>query len=272
MENSTMQNKIITYISFSLFIIVFFLYVGGIIKLDKYSFVLVVLFAVPFIATYLESLNIFGNHFNFRKSIDKIEDYTIKATEESKKQTQDNINKTYNEYPIAFSTEQSRELIEKDSTLALAALRIEIEKSLKVFCNKLKIGNSEKVPLNKIVNGLNEIKVLNDYQANALKEIIFASNKAIHGKNISDNDAREIIDLAEQLSRSFAIGYVPNFNKNLDYKKQGLICEWEHCIEYQPLKPNRDEESCKIFGHDCPGGKETCVNCKKEISDLADRL
>ncbi len=230
------------------------------------------LLAVPFIATYLESLNLFGNHFNFRKSIDKIEDLTAKATEESQKNTQDNANTTFNEYPIAFSVEQSRELIEKDSTLALASLRIEIEKSLKIFCKKLRIENSENVTLNKIVNGLNKIKVLNDYQANALKEILMASNQAIHGKTISNNDAREIIDLAEKLSKSFAIGYVPNFNKNLDYEKQGLVCEWEHCIEYQPLKQNRDDESCKIFGHDCPGGKETCINCKKEIRDLSDRL
>ena len=238
-----------------------------IVKFDKFSFLLTLILAVPFISTYLDSLNIFGNNFNFKKSIDKIENLTNKATvvlQESNENKQNNIKK----YPSAFSILQSKELLSMDSTLALASLRIEIEKSLKTVCDKLNLKNYQNTPLNIIIQQLNKIGVLNNYHVDALREILKVSNKAIHGGNITDDEAGKIVDLAEKLSMSFAIGYVPNFNINKDYKEQGLICEWEHCIEFQPLKPKPDELSCKIFGHDCPGGKETCQKCDKTLNNV----
>lgn len=212
-------------------------------------------------------MNIFGNKFNFKKSIDKIENLTAKATKEAQESL---INKSENiaKYPSAFPVSQSKELLSIDSTLAIASLRIEIEKSLKALCLKLNIKNAEKTSLRKIIQGLHEINILSAYHVDALKEILITSNKAIHGGIITKNEAKKIIDLAEQLSKSFGIGYIPNFNINLDYKEQGLICEWEHCIEFMPLKSERDEASCKVFGHDCPGGKEFCKKCDKTLNDV----
>lgn len=262
-----MSCKPITYCSFFTFIIINILSFIGYIKFDKYTFLLTIILSIPFISSYLDSLNILGNNFNFRKSIDKIENLTIKATQEVENSAESK-KEISTKYPSAFSVSQSKELLVKDSTLALASLRIEIEKNLKAFSSKTNIENNEKTSLRKIIQNLNKIGVLSNYHVEALNEILLVCNKAIHGTNVSDSEAKKIIDLAEQLALSFGIGYIPNFNKNNNYKQQGLICEWEHCIEFQPLKSIPDESSCKIFGHDCPGGKETCQKCNKTIKDI----
>jgi len=51
-----------------------------------------------------------------------------------------------------------------------------------------------------------------------------------------------------------------------DYKKRGLFCEYEYCIEEQPLIGG--ELRCPVWGHDCPGGIEKLKTCGKEISGI----
>ena len=54
-----------------------------------------------------------------------------------------------------------------------------------------------------------------------------------------------------------------------DYEKRGLFCEYEYCIEEQPLHPTgKDDPSCPIFGHNCPGGIEKVKTCGKSIYDI----
>jgi len=59
----------------------------------------------------------------------------------------------------------------------------------------------------------------------------------------------------------------PGYNKvveNPDWREMGLFCEWEHCIEMMLLRCHRDENSCPIFGHDCPGGPKRTRKCVVE--------
>lgn len=51
-----------------------------------------------------------------------------------------------------------------------------------------------------------------------------------------------------------------------DYKKKGLFCEYEYCIEEQPLEHGK--LSCPVWGHDCPGGIEKLKTCNKRITDI----
>lgn len=60
------------------------------------------------------------------------------------------------------------------------------------------------------------------------------------------------------------LGYIKRFEPNDAFIKQGIICHWEHCIEYMPLDNN--ENSCPIFGHNCPSGKEQVVICREELN------
>ena len=54
-----------------------------------------------------------------------------------------------------------------------------------------------------------------------------------------------------------------------DYKEKGLFCEYEYCIEEQPLHLNgNDTLSCSVWGHNCPGGINKILTCGKKISDM----
>lgn len=51
-----------------------------------------------------------------------------------------------------------------------------------------------------------------------------------------------------------------------DYINKGLFCEYEYCIEEQPLE--HGELSCPVWGHDCPGGIAKIETCGKRISNV----
>ena len=59
-----------------------------------------------------------------------------------------------------------------------------------------------------------------------------------------------------------------NFAPNLDFEAQGLVCEYEHCIEHMPLGEPSDD-SCPLFGHDCPGGRRRIATCPPAQAMLA---
>lgn len=48
-------------------------------------------------------------------------------------------------------------------------------------------------------------------------------------------DALRVLAVAETLNDSFALGYSLNFEANEEWRDQGLICQYEHCIENMPL-------------------------------------
>lgn len=71
-------------------------------------------------------------------------------------------------------------------------------------------------------------------------------------------------------------GYSRLFEPNPHWKEQKGCCEWEHCIENMPFsahlegkKPERDERSCPVFGHDCPSKDlEKIAECRKEFKKM----
>lgn len=70
-----------------------------------------------------------------------------------------------------------------------------------------------------------------------------------------------------------AMGYVPIFKPNYAFDSQKrTACEWEHCIEFMPLEKDRTENSCSIFGHNCPEGKIRTSQCKAIKEELMKKL
>ena len=155
----------------------------------------------------------------------------------------------------------AKEVIDSDHVLALASLRIEIEKKLRLAANFFKLG-SAKNRLSENIDALMYKEILSSEQVSALRKIIDMCNKAVHGYDVSKREAKDIINLMEELNQSFSIGYSIDFTKNRDYKKHGLECEWEHCIEFMPLESVTTEKSCPIFGHNCPEGSHKVSECK----------
>ncbi|HEY9833545.1 MAG TPA: DUF4145 domain-containing protein [Stenomitos sp.] len=227
--------------------------------LDTFSMGLLFLLAIPLLSPFLKKAKWFGAEFNFKEDIKRatklVEKSEAKAKEISSKQGKKEV-----EFKT-FTTETARQLLGSDPNLALAALRIEIERVLTAAVAKIDASSKPK-SLRDSINTLYQAQMLSEEQQEALQTICNSANKAVHGADVSKAEAEEIIGLAERLDNSFSFGYSVNFKPNKDYAKQGLTCAWEHCIELFPIQEERGELSCHVFGHDCPGGVKAKKVCK----------
>ncbi|MFH1372967.1 MAG: DUF4145 domain-containing protein [bacterium] len=236
--------------------------------LDSYSVGLVFLLAIPLLAPFLKKAKWFGAEFDFKENIQQL----VNLVEESREEKRE-IEEEKRPVDIieTFSAESAMNLVEQDPNLALAALRIEIERILRLAYHTLiDPDSSSKNGIGFLVKKLHEHDTIGDHQRDAIHQITKLCNEAVHGGKVSIRDAIEVINLTIELSQSFSLGYSINFQPNPEYEEQGLLCEWEHCVEHFPLRENRDDRSCHVFGHDCPGGIGTRAKCHKSIDDLPD--
>jgi len=229
--------------------------------LDKYSMGLLFLLAIPLLFPFLKKAKWFGAEFEFKDAIEE----TKKLVEASEKQVSEISEKpdAKTNFFETFRTQTARELVDKDPNLSLAAIRIEIEKLLS---NNITTLISDKAlkqkSLRQYIKWYLEEGLINNSQADALITITNMCNKAVHGASVTRDEAEEIIELTERLNISFSIGYSINTKPNLEYKNQGLSCEWQHCVEHFPITEERTNLSCPVFGHNCPGGIDAVKNCK----------
>jgi len=235
-------------------------------KVDVFTILILFILSIPFVAPYLRKAKLPGVEFEFKEEIREARELVKLSVEQAEKAESAGRKKIL---PFeTFKLSAARELLDSDPVLALAALRIEIEKRLRSVADFLNLPTRYKWSIPKLIETLRKKDLLYFEQITALQKIIYMCNKAIHGFLVSNENAREIIDLAEELNNSFSVGYSVDFSPNPDYAKHGLICEWEHCIEWMPLTEERTECSCPVFGHNCPGGVEKVSKCGKTLEDI----
>jgi len=233
---------------------------------DGITILIFFILSIPFVAQYLRKAKFPGAEFEFKEEIRETQKLVKMSVEQAEKAESAGEAKIL---PFeTFNLSVVRGLLDSDPILALAALRIEIEKKLRSAADFLDLSTRDKLSISKLIEGVSRKELLSFEQITALQKIVNMCNKAIHGSLISGEEAKEIIDLAEELNKTFSIGYSIGFSPNLDYEKHGLICEWEHCIEWMPLTEERTEYSCPVFGHNCPGGVEKVSKCGKTIKDI----
>lgn len=235
--------------------------------IDKYSMGFIGLLAIPLLFPFLKKAKWFGAEFEFKEEIRKTKILVEKSEEQAK------ASQTYPEKPSiylkTFKIATAKQLLYVDPNLSLASIRIEIErvlsKGITIF-----MDNSSKKPrtLREHIKWYLNHNVISEFQADALITISNMCNKAVHGADVTIEEAEEIMELTERLNNSFAVGYSINFEQNIDFENNGLVCEWEHCVEYFPLAEKRNDLSCPVFGHDCPGGIESRAKCNKSIEDI----
>jgi hypothetical protein len=229
--------------------------------------ILLILF-LPDLARYLKRARILGAEFEFKEKIEEIKKNVQSSVEKAKKDEKAGKYKISPFETFKVSAVKKVLELESDPSLALAALRMEIERKLRTIADFLDIPEKERMPLFIIIEALGKKEMLYSEQMRALREIIILCNKAIHGYNVKKEEAEEIIHLVNVLNMSFPVGYSIDISPNLDYKKHGLVCEWEHCIESMPLTEKHTEKSCLLFGHNCPGGIQKIKKCGKTIKDF----
>ena len=231
---------------------------SNIFAVDYLTITILLILSIPFFSQFLKRAKVPGAEFEFREEIESTKKVVQESIEKAKSKTK------CKSKPLPFETfnlNMVKELLDSDPTLALASLRIEIEKKLRLAVKSFKLPIERRSVLSEIIEVLRDRDVLSSEQVTALRKIIDMCNKAIHGYDVSVIEAKEIIQLTENLNQSFPIGYSISFAPNKDYKEQGLVCEWEHCIEHLPLKQRTTNQSCPIFGHNCPGGADKVSEC-----------
>jgi hypothetical protein len=96
-----------------------------------------------------------------------------------------------------------RDIAESDPTLALAGLRIEIE----ILANNLAIGFKLEPPKNHSVNSLlrllRERGAITSEQMKLAQQILAICNRAIHGQDVTLEEALDVIDVASVLTSDF---------------------------------------------------------------------
>ena len=256
---------------------------GG-FRLDWYALAALFILTIPLTANYLRAARIPGASFEFRDEIDNARraversvdvsagfDAELHTAEQpTSREKAANVDEHATRSLHGFTTfdlDQVDALVESDPVLALAALRIEIEKKLGFAVRFLGLSKIRYVPVSDSIRLL-----LGDYpkmpyyivpdQAEALSRILRLCQKAVHGIPVSQAEAKQIVQLAHELEESFPVGYSINFTPVENYEDHGLMCEWEHCIEHMPLADPKTDLSCPVFGHDCPGGKSLSLTCR----------
>jgi hypothetical protein len=95
-----------------------------------------------------------------------------------------------------------RSLAETDLVVALAKLRIEIETRLRRIENRMDPAAAKRdrpTPLASIIRKLASQEVLEADLGESIRDVVSICNRAIHGEDIRDVDARQIIDTGAEL-------------------------------------------------------------------------
>ena len=170
--------------------------VGGffpnVFKINAFIILIFFILAIPTVTPYLKEAIFPGAKFVFKDEIIKTKELMQKSPVEEK--MQEGVL-----HCEPFNLISAREQIESDHILALAVLRIEIEKKLKKEVEFLDISEKERKRLPQIINVLQRREIILPEQISALKKILNMCNKAVHGEVISKSEANQIIDLADEL-------------------------------------------------------------------------
>lgn len=226
---------------------------------DSTSILLFFMLGIPLASKYLKNAKFLGSEFNFKEEIKQTE----RHIEETDKKIKRNRNKNVSVLDIeSFDLTLTKEILKIDTNVALASLRIEIEKKIRQLGKKMD-NDTEFMDLRTLIKNLGSKNLFLKEQLLPIDEVIKICNKAIHAYPVSINEASKIIELVEKLNYVFSKGYSLNLNpaNNLDSKG----CLYQHCIENMPFSRDSIDKSCPTFGHDCPGGELQVKKCTEEI-------
>lgn len=98
---------------------------------------------------------------------------------------------------VAFTS--PRELLKTDKALALASLRMELERALRDAAARHELPERDIMTVSRLVDLLIDRQIVPPFLSEAIREIHRASNQAIHGYEVPDTVASEIVENGEQI-------------------------------------------------------------------------
>ena len=204
LENRKNEKKWLIKISYFLVCAVSFLLIANTIRIplfniiiiDQNSILLIVLIIILLFIPYI-------THFKYGDFEFDIDPQEIKELEREHNKNFNLINevkeiKIPKETPQIFN--QISELVDSDHILALAKLRMELEKLLNNLYNVTINDKNEKpsrryVPLIQKIRYLREQEIIPGPVSGDIHEVLTICNRAIHGEEIRQKDAKIVIDV-----------------------------------------------------------------------------
>ncbi|MHA1500144.1 MAG: hypothetical protein ACTSRT_21680, partial [Promethearchaeota archaeon] len=144
--------KIFNYLFLLVGIILIFLhgFFPNQFTIDNFTVLIYIIISIPSIAQFMKEVKFLGAKFIFKEEIRKTEKL-INVFGTAKLKTEVNASLTVVK---SKALDNARKLLESDPVLALAALRIEIEKNLKAIAKKLDLPSQEKQSITAIIINL----------------------------------------------------------------------------------------------------------------------
>ena len=180
-------------------------FLPDVFKINAFTILILFILSIPILAPYLKKAKFPGAEFVFKDKIQETKELVQELAKQAEKA------KIADEMKISpfdrFRLRAVREQFHTDHVLALAALRIEIERKLRLLIESLDIAKRDTWSISRIIDALKKNEVLSSGKISALQKIVNMCNKAFHGEPVSKGEAKEIIDLADELYKYFSPGY-----------------------------------------------------------------
>jgi hypothetical protein len=246
------------------------------IRIDASTLALVFLAAVLVLAPTLKSAKLPGAEFNFREKIEAAEELGTQVrnrterelTEREPEAESDDLatESTPLEWPGLFTIRDDlRQLATEQPALALATLRREMAIGLRHTVQVLSKGRAHPGSLEELVDYINQSGRLWPEQTVLLKVLLDISQDALMSGDVEPADALRVIAVADVLNQSIRLGYSLSFEPNEHWQEQGLICEYEHCIENMPVPPIPRSEQVSWRAHVSEGLRTGLYDDRPEI-------
>ena len=157
--------------------------------IDTITIALVVILIVPWILPYVSTLKLpGGTEVIFKEEVQRLERLSEKS--EITKVEVDHLT------PISEVEPTRWDLFKFDPNLALASLRIDIEKILREISSQKNLP-VERTPLRIILTNLHLKEIIGHSEFETLNLIIDICNKAVHAENVDASTASRILDIGE---------------------------------------------------------------------------
>lgn len=160
------------------------------LKIDAITLTLVILAIVPWMAPIFKSLEFPGGwKLEFQEELARVRQEAEVAGLIDSRSMKNNV-----EYGFM-------EIAESNPGLAMAGLRIEIEKSLKAIAKHEGI-EFKRYGINFLIRGLYEKQIISNQEKAALADIIGTLNRAVHGEELDYHATLWVIDIGPQILSS----------------------------------------------------------------------
>jgi hypothetical protein len=167
--------------------------------IDSITVTLFVLFLVVWILPWVKSLEIPGGTVIRMRDVEKAQESLAKIDLPRRPQPPTNVRITAIDGVELNKLSLRDHLLNEDPNLALASLRIEIEKRLRDLATKRGFFVQNFIGVSQVTQTLTQNGALDPKLSSSLSEIIALCNRAVHGATVEPEVARRTIVIGEEL-------------------------------------------------------------------------